>query len=847
MLPPFAVMEKPFFEHRDGFPPAQGRFGETLRAYTLGELKWASNLPPLKQGGYIGWDHTAGYLAPMATYRDTHPEFYAQRGGNPIPASTPTLQVGLCTCHSKLEDITIQNALAWIARQPKRRFFGITDGDQGRWNCPVCAASDPIPDYYTDRNLQWVNAVARAIRHRHPDKRVFALAYRGTVKPPLHTGLEPNVMVVYAPWYWTSRVSSAVGLEHPQNVTAMEELMAWNRLFPGQIGVYDYPGDWVYGTAKRLKLYAKHNIRWIYLNGLKNALSRWVASQLLWKPELDADQLVSEFMTASYGPAANTMYTYHALRRDRIERHVSTSAKTLFQDPPYLEQAQRLLSHAVQQGERAEGRVRARIIEAAIDGLHMVIQAEKALRIDANRLRRNFDLYLQWHQRLWENCESLNCSKRQWTSHFSAFAKQHRRLQLPKLAITSTSKGDRHRALRQAAKQFEHFLADRPQKASRQTAASSRRQTLTFTQANESQAWRMRSSDKQHAIDLTPQSKRGPHGHLLRGVGATLALSRLPLITRGRLQTQAGRFRLRRDFKPSLNGRGYRYVSLHLHASHAVPISLYVNEKPALRSDIQVYPGEHIIRVDLHNFALQGQSALSELSSLTLDVWPQSLFYPYPETRNVELTLFGVMLDSAPPTPQSLPHTGKVIWLTHYRPNLRHGQGGIGNPAAPKLHVKYTREERFRSFTDHRVLSPMATIVTHPLDAPQNTEAAQRLQRRLKQAYGVELPIRLMRPGAGRLPRENAIYVGAMAALAHDAMGLDELDAVGGQGFVVRARQGSIALAGHGSRGALAAADTYLQHQGVDAQGASTALSSPFLRECYLTERLTPLNAMATQ
>lgn len=845
-LPAFAITDKPFFELRDVLGHrGKGRFGSTIRAHTLGELKWAQEQPELKSGGYLGWDHTAGYLAPIKTYLASHPEFYPMQKGRTIPRSTPTMRVGICACHNALEAITINNALAWMNRQPSRRFFGITDGDQAGWRCPSCAATDPSPDYYTDRNLRWVNAVARAVRSRHPDKRVFTLAYLGTVKPPIEAGLEPNAMVLYAPWYWTSRATSAVGFDHPINIIAMEEFMAWTRLFPGQIGVYDYPGDWVYGTAERIQFYAKHGIRWVYMNGPRGDLLHWVASQLLWDPTRDVDDLVTAFVKAFYGPAADVMQAYYTLRRDTLRKRALTSFSSLafLQDDEFINQGRRLLRLAIAQAEGTAAPTQARIYEGVIDQLDTVIRAEMAMQTDAETLRSDFEFFLQSHATLWSLCDQLNCSDRQWVMRTRSFSKKLKRLGLPPIEFALTSKADRQSALDRALSMFTRMIQNRVSASAQSTPNPSARRAFTFASPDETLAWQAWMSDKPLSRFVKSHSIDGLNGETLNGAGATLTLSQLPMADRGRLRVHAGQFRLRRRFEPALDGQGQRYLSLHLRVSHAVPITIYLNEKRALRSDVRLHAGEQIVRIDLHNFARRGHQTLdmSKIDTLTLDIWPQNLFYPYPETQDTDLLLLGLYLDHRPPAPQVLPYRGRVIWMSHFRPNVPHAQTGVESTDTGLHYLPGSRQERFRSSTPHRLLSPIAAIVTAPMNQVLQTETVSHLQRHLEVAYGVKLPVRGPRRGPG--PMSNAIYLGPVAALAQNRSHWKALDEVAQGEFVIRARKGAIAVSGHTWKDTRKGVNTYLHRHGIGAQfqpppPVSPIARSPFLHELYLTATL---------
>jgi hypothetical protein len=843
-MPAFSIADKPFFELRDVTGHGRGRYGATMRAYTLGELKWARSLPALKDGGYIGWDHTAGYLVPIQTHMAAHPEFYPTRSGVKILPTTPTKRVGVCACHPALEAITIKNALAWMGRQPARRLFGITDGDQGGSRCPSCAATDPIPDYYTDRNLRWANSVARAIRNPYPDNRVFTLAYLNTVKPPLEAGLEPNALVLYAPWYWSSRATSAVGFDHPLNVVAMEEFVAWNRLFPGQIGVYDYPSSWIYGTAERIKLYARYGVRWVYMNALKGDLLHWVASQLLWDPTLDVDDLIAEFVAAYYGPAADAMQAYYTLRRDTIQRNALSLSHgfAFFKDQAFLHQARPLLERAKQQTVDAESQTRLRVLNSISNDLYEVLQIELRMQMEPQTLRHDFDLYLQWREQIGESCDRISCSQHQQTAHIAVFKKHLKKLSLPGVTLTSTSKADWRRATEQARHQFDQYLHNRAAVNIQRSSTPPARHTLTFVGLDEARQWQTWASDERLSTSIKKQSLVGLDGSALQGVGATLPLSQLPTATRGRLRVHAGHFQLRRRFEPALDGRGQRYLNLHLQVSHAVPVTLYINEKSALRSDINLYPGEQIVRIDLHNFSRPRHKVteVPSIASITLDVWPQDLFYPYPETRDIDLLLLGLTLDSTPPTPNVLPYPGKVIWLSHFRPNVPHAGSGVGSTAVGLTYMPGSRGERFRSSTPHRVLSPIAAIVLNPSDPSVEMQTALSLQRHLKAAYGIELPV--LKRSRAQEPSylNNAFFLGSLATLAHDQVSSNDLDDIGHGGFVIRARNGAIAIAGHTESETRRGVAAYLDRHGIRfaAKTMFPSLPSPkkslFLHELFL-------------
>ena len=409
LLKPFSVSSKPFFAHRFLLPHLdRGRFGGSIWEYSLGDLRFAHDHEYFRDRGWLSWDHTAAYLVPEALYGDGHPAYFGtkpewqRRSSKP----TPNLRVSLCMCEPDVDRIAAERALQWIELQPERRYFAITDGDVAESRCPRCARTDPIPDYYTDRLLRWVNSVAGTVKRKYPDKTLLTFAYQGTVKPPLETGLAPNVLVMYAPWYWTSRGSSAVSFASPLNTTAMREFVGWSQRFPGQIGVYDYPHDWVHGMVERIKFYAKNEVPWIHLNGARGDRFQWVTSQLLWDPFLDAGELEDEFVEVFYGPAAEPMGQYLRLRQEAIEQ-TSQYTTVIFGTQEFLQQAVPLLDRAAAIAETQDLRTQTRIFEGVAEGLHGILRDGLKADLDSHDLKRIFLQYVELQRAIFQNSERL--------------------------------------------------------------------------------------------------------------------------------------------------------------------------------------------------------------------------------------------------------------------------------------------------------------------------------------------------------------------------------------------------------------------------------------------------------
>ena len=76
--------------------------------------------------------------------------------------------------------------------------------------------------------LTWVNNTAQAVAAQFPDNIVLTMGYMNTPWPPLHVKPEPNVRVLYAPWYWDARGAPAGSFFAPRNIIAMEQYIGWS-------------------------------------------------------------------------------------------------------------------------------------------------------------------------------------------------------------------------------------------------------------------------------------------------------------------------------------------------------------------------------------------------------------------------------------------------------------------------------------------------------------------------------------------------------------------------------------------------------------------------------------------
>lgn len=767
VLEPFVTRGSPFFELRDLFPRFErGQYGTSLRRYVLGDLRFANKDPKFKQNGYLGWDHTAGYLVPLHKYYDDHPEYFGWLNGRRIPKSTPNLRVVLCMGNPEVHHIAADRAIGWIGRQPDRRFYMISDGDSPMGcRAPESLAMDPIPDYYTDRALTWVNTVARRDKAVYPDKVILTLAYMGTVNPPVDIHPESNVRVLYAPWYWDSRLSSAVSLNHPLNKTAFEEFSGWVQTAPGQVGVYEYPGNFVLGTAERIKLYARHGVRWIYFNGGDGELLHWVASKLLWDPTLDTEALIEEFTRVFYGPGAPIMNAHLKLRKQTIDRNALHSM-VIFDDPRFLVESRKAVQALKTMADDQPPELGIRILEGASDILYTILQATrpaitrlkgKPVPGDTDPFRNDLERYLDVLKQILGLCEPSDACRKQMGLRKRKIYRFLKRLNVMEAATLQKKPWRPNRdlepifeAVRDGAEKRLAAFA-RLQQQFTAPGVGTRRIDLTANDA--ARSWRFDSSDTSVGLTAEQATAAKGSGGFGPGVRVSAPMTRFPMVFKGHKRIHAGRVTTQGRFDPPLDVGGYRYVDIHLTVSQAVPATIFIDRGLQTRSDVELIAGEQLVRIDFANFIDHRWTLPAwddRIYNISFDFWPQDNVYPYPPARDVDIRITGIELTHGHPFPDRRPS----LRMTHFRTNRSSRKDVLQAVAGPYMQLIHSRKdlsplgqnyvmantaEKFRTVTPHRIVSPITRLVTETHDS-EAAAAVPRIQVFLSEGWGLSLP-----------------------------------------------------------------------------------------------------------
>ena len=659
----------------------------------------------------------------------------------------------------------------------------------------------------------------------------------GTVRPPIETKPESNVRVMYAPWYWESRISSAVSLNHPLNQTAFDEFTGWVQAAPNQVGVYDYPGGFVFGTAERIKLYARNGVRWIYFNGGDGEMFHWVASQLLWDPDLDTWALIKEFTKAFYGPAAPIMDAYLEVRKETIDR-CALHNMVIFDDPAFVEKAHATTQALEDMSLEQPLELQVRILEGAADILYTVLRATRPSRykltsehveIDPIRFRADLQNYMNIQKRILSICERTASCRKRSTYRKNRIYRQATQLKLmTKKQITAIGwRKDRDidilfNALLEGAEnrigqylQVVHEFQPRPRKSRR----------VYFDKPGQSHLWHFEASDT--SIDITPTGDRHSENRTSgtrSSVRILAPLTRFPLVRRGNRNVHAGRISATRRFDPPLEIGKCRFLDLHVHASHAVPATIYIDRGIQIRSDVELFAGEQSVRIDFGSFVdhrFNVPKWEDKIHKITIDFWPQDNLYPYKKTRDTEIVFQGIEVKNSF-APLRLDN---ALALTHFRSNMSPRKDILRDITEPYSRLMASEEtlqplaqnmmptritEKYRTVTVHRVVSPISRIITEAHDTDAKTAAAH-VKSLIAASFGKTLPHEIT---SETQPEGDT-----------NSMFLRRNERI--DGFCIEAKQGRVTVEGKSEKHILEGVQRYFDLNSMPASGKSSIHPHP--------------------
>jgi hypothetical protein len=274
----------------------------------------------------------------LEKYGHEHPDWFAMMpdGTRVTPEKPyPSLErAKLCITNPELIDFIAQQGKAYLEANPGSLSFSACPNDsRGYCMCPKCKALDPPEGLPTemnypggrfmypslsDRYVWFWNQIAQRLGNEFPGRYIGAYAYSNYNHPPLREKLSPRVIIGYVGFNYLNAKYTAQSRKDWAGwaETGCKLYLRPNLLLLG----HGFPLNYAREFGNDLKTCFKTGMLGTDFDSMTHQYAAqapifYVLTALLWDPERDVENIITEFLQAAYGPAAPRMRAYW----DRLE------------------------------------------------------------------------------------------------------------------------------------------------------------------------------------------------------------------------------------------------------------------------------------------------------------------------------------------------------------------------------------------------------------------------------------------------------------------------------------------------------------------------------------------------
>ena len=290
----------------------------------------------------FGWCHTFRRILPPAKYFKEHPEYYSLVNGKRTPGQ-------LCLTNPEMRKVFIDNAKKMVIAH-NINMISISQNDcnaghdamKGYCECPECKKLAKLEKgRQSGVLLDFVNEVAKELEKIKPGILCETLAYNYTTLPPVRTMPRDNVAIrLCSVW-----VNNGYPINSDENDSFRKNVKAWSK-------ISKYLFIWQYATNYFDRLAPYPNLlnyaddyRFFRDNKVYNIFSQgdaktgdigdliqlkyYVATHLMWNPDLDQRKMEKEFIEGYYGKDAAPFITEYINIIHSTLKEKSTAKKLL--------------------------------------------------------------------------------------------------------------------------------------------------------------------------------------------------------------------------------------------------------------------------------------------------------------------------------------------------------------------------------------------------------------------------------------------------------------------------------------------------------------------------------------
>ena len=260
--------------------------------------------------------HTFNKFIPEEEYYKEHPEYFALRGEKRLPTQ-------LCLTNEKVYDLVKEAVGKLFEENPNSSVISVSQNDNQQYcTCDNCKKIDEAEGSQAGTMIQFVNRIAADF----PNKIISTLAYQYTRKPCKTKPLE-NVLITLC----SIECDRSASIEEKCGDFA-NDIRGWREI-TNNIRIWDYtiqftnflaPFPNVHTLEPNIKFFRDNHAKWIFEQHSNNPselfeLRSYVTAKLLWNPDLNIEELITEFTNGYYEEAGVFVKKYIDLIHEKIE------------------------------------------------------------------------------------------------------------------------------------------------------------------------------------------------------------------------------------------------------------------------------------------------------------------------------------------------------------------------------------------------------------------------------------------------------------------------------------------------------------------------------------------------
>lgn len=251
--------------------------------------------------------HSFFRLIPPEKYFEDHPDWFSEIDGKRVGEDTQ-----LCLTNDEMREELTKNVLQELRDNPGTTIVDISQNDRFKFcTCEKCRAADEEEDSHAGTLIRFLNLVAADIEKEFPDVLVETLAYQYTRKPPKLVKPRENLLIRLC----SIECDFSQPFTAPSNADFFNDLSGWSRIAP-HLFIWDYVTNYddLIGPhpnwrvlAPNIRTLTDHHMIGLFEEGEGDdfcEMKNWVLMKLMWNPDLDTEELMTEFCDTYYGKEA---------------------------------------------------------------------------------------------------------------------------------------------------------------------------------------------------------------------------------------------------------------------------------------------------------------------------------------------------------------------------------------------------------------------------------------------------------------------------------------------------------------------------------------------------------------